>query len=66
MKRREFITLPSAAGVSWPLMARAQQPDTMRRIGALINRAAGDPEAADSVGAFVQGMGELGWRIVPH
>ena len=35
----------------------------MRRIGALINRAAGDPEAADSIGAFVQGLGQLGWTI---
>lgn len=64
MKRREFITLIAGAAVAWPPAARAQQqPVAMRRIGVLLNRAAGDPEAADSVGAFVQGMGELGWRI---
>jgi putative ABC transport system substrate-binding protein len=62
MKRREFMTLVGAAA-AWPLTVHAQQPETLRRIGVLLNRAAGDPEAADTVGAFVQGMGELGWRI---
>jgi putative ABC transport system substrate-binding protein len=62
MKRREFTTLVGAAA-AWPLTVHAQQPETLRRIGVLLNRAAGDPEAADTVGAFVQGMGELGWRI---
>ncbi len=62
MKRREFIKVLSGAPLAWPLMAQAQQSN-LRRIGVLLNRAADDPEAADSVGAFVQGMGEAGWRI---
>jgi putative ABC transport system substrate-binding protein len=63
MRRREFITALGGAAAYWPLAALAQQPEKLRRIGVLLNRAATDPEAADSVGAFVQGMGELGWRI---
>ena len=63
MKRREFIKLIGSTAAMWPLAAPAQQPETLRRIGALLNRSFGDPETADSVGAFVQGMGELGWRI---
>ena len=62
MQRRDFITLLGVAA-AWPLAAPAQQPEKLRRIGVLFNRAASDPEAADSIGAFVQGMGELGWRI---
>jgi putative ABC transport system substrate-binding protein len=63
MQRRAFIILLGGATVAWPLAAHAQQGERVRRIGVLLNRAAGDPEAADSIGAFVQGMGELGWRI---
>ena len=62
MRRRDFIRL-SCVAVTWPLAARAQQGERARRIGALINRAAGDPEAADYIGAFVQGLGESGWVI---
>ena len=62
MKRRDFITLVGGA-TAWPLTAHAQQPESLRRVGVLLNRAAGDPEAADSIGAFVQEMGKLGWII---
>jgi putative ABC transport system substrate-binding protein len=63
MQRRDLIKLIGGLSSLWPLAAPAQQPAKLRHIGVLLNRAAGDPEAADSMGAFVQGMGELGWRI---
>jgi putative tryptophan/tyrosine transport system substrate-binding protein len=62
MKRREFITLIGSAAVVWPFTARAQQPEQMRRIGMLLNRAAGDPEATGWVAAFQQVLQQLGWR----
>ena len=63
MRRREFITAlgGAAATAAWPLAARAQQPDRIRRIGVLMNRAADDPQAQASVAAFVQGLQQLGW-----
>jgi putative ABC transport system substrate-binding protein len=62
MRRREFLGVFGGAA-AWPLAARAQQPEQMRRIGVLINRAADDPEAPGFVGAFAQGLAELGWAI---
>src|SRR5215510_4416576 len=61
MMRREFITLLGGAA-AWPLAARAQQPrEPMRRIGVLLTGAADDPESLARVGAFMQGLQELGW-----
>jgi putative ABC transport system substrate-binding protein len=58
--RREFITLLGGAA-AWPLAARAQQPERMRRIGVLMNLAADDPETGARRAAFLQGLQELGW-----
>ncbi|HXQ84026.1 MAG TPA: ABC transporter substrate-binding protein [Xanthobacteraceae bacterium] len=61
MRRREFITLLGGAAAAWPLAAHAQQPEPMRRIGVLMNRAADDPEGQASVAAFRQALQQLGW-----
>src|SRR5262249_23071008 len=61
MKRREFISLLGGAAVAWPLAARAQQPDQMRRIGVLISTAADDAEGRARIAAFLGGLGKLGW-----
>ena len=62
MKRREFITLlGAAAAVAWPLAARAQQPDRVRRIGVLMASAADDSESQARIAAFLQGLQQLGW-----
>jgi hypothetical protein len=63
MKRRAFISLLGGAVVAWPLAARAQQPDQMRRIGVLMGYAESDLEAQAWVTAFVQGFKELGWIV---
>jgi putative tryptophan/tyrosine transport system substrate-binding protein len=63
LQRREFITLLGGAAAAWPLAARAQQPARMRRIGVLMPNAADDAEAQARVGAFLQGLGQLGWTI---
>jgi putative ABC transport system substrate-binding protein len=59
MRRREFITLLGGVA-AWPLAARAQQPDRMRRIGALAG-IADDAEGQARFAAFQQGLQQLGW-----
>ena len=66
MKRREFITLLGGAAAAWPLAARAQQAERMRRIGVLLNTAADDMVFQTRVGAFLQGLALLGWTIGRH
>jgi putative ABC transport system substrate-binding protein len=60
MNRREFITLLGGAA-AWPLAARAQQAERMRRIGVLVGATADDLDAQARVGAFVQRLQQLGW-----
>jgi putative tryptophan/tyrosine transport system substrate-binding protein len=59
MQRREFIAGLGAA--AWPLAARAQQPEQIRRIGVLVGPAASDPEVQRWLAAFVQGLDNTGW-----
>jgi putative ABC transport system substrate-binding protein len=63
MKRREFITLLGGAAVAWPLVARAQQRERVRSIGILLPAAADDAQYQVWVGAFLQGLAQLGWNI---
>jgi putative tryptophan/tyrosine transport system substrate-binding protein len=58
--RREFITLLGAAA-TWPLAARAQQPERVRRVGVLMSVAADGPDGQPRLAAFLKGLQELGW-----
>ena len=61
MKRREFITLLGGAAVAWPISARAQQAERMRRIGVLLGWTTGAPQSGPFLAAFSKALGELGW-----
>jgi putative tryptophan/tyrosine transport system substrate-binding protein len=61
MERREFITLLGGAAVAWPLAARAQQGERVRRIGVLMNLAADDPESQARLAGFRYGLERRGW-----
>ena len=61
MRRRDFISLIGGAAAAWPLAARAQQPDRVRRIGVLMSVPESDPEAQGWLGAFSEGLQQLGW-----
>src|SRR5262249_24052709 len=61
MRRREFITLLGGAAAAWPLAARAQQGEGMRRIGVLVAGATDNPDVQVWLAAFLQRLLELGW-----
>src|SRR5262249_25777424 len=61
VKRREFITLLGGAAAAWPLAARAQQPERVRRVGVLMSTSQDNPEGQARIAAFLQGLQQLGW-----
>ena len=61
MRRREFMTLFGGAAAAWPLAARAQQPERLRRIGVLISSREDDPDGQARAALLRQGLSELGW-----
>ena len=61
--RRQFIAVTGGAAASWPLAARAQQGERMRRIGMFTALAADDPETTLRLSAFLQGLQELNWTV---
>jgi ABC-type uncharacterized transport system substrate-binding protein len=63
IRRREFITLLGGAAAAWPLAARAQQSERVRRVGVLIPYSADDLEGQARIGAFQQELQQLGWAI---
>ena len=61
MRRRDFIKVIAGSATSWPLAARAQQSERMRRIGVLLPWAADDAVFQTRMAAFLGGLQQLGW-----
>src|SRR6516165_545722 len=61
--RRELLAALGGAAAAWPLAARAQQPDRVRRIGILTYLASDDADAQSRNAAFLRGLQELGWAV---
>src|SRR5262249_46652007 len=61
--RRELLAALGGAAAAWPLAARAQQGERVRRIGVLMSAVEGDQRGLESITAFAQGLAELGWTV---
>jgi putative ABC transport system substrate-binding protein len=62
VKRRDFITLLGGAA-TWPLAARAQESERVRRVGVLMNTTPDEPESQARITALAQGLQEAGWSV---
>jgi putative ABC transport system substrate-binding protein len=62
MRRREFIALLGNGAAAWPLVARAQQADRIRRVGVLMAVAERDADIRSGIAIFQQRLQELGWK----
>ena len=63
MRRREFITLLGGAAAAWPLAARAQQAERMRRVGVLMYTTPDEPDSQARITALAQGLEAAGWAV---
>src|SRR6478672_5020182 len=63
IRRRDFVILLGGGAAAWPLAARAQQGERVRRIGALLPATADEPVWQTRFGAFLQGLQQSGWSI---
>ena len=63
LKRREFIALLGGTAAAWPLAARGQQAERMRRIGLLANTTEGDEDTQAMIGVLRHRLQELGWSV---
>jgi putative ABC transport system substrate-binding protein len=63
VRRRDFIKGIAGSAVAWPITARAQQTERMRRIGVLMHSPSNEPEAQARLAAFLQGMQDAGWEV---
>jgi len=63
MRRRQFISLLAGAAAAYPLAARAQQSERLRRVGVLMSTTENDVEGQARIGAFLQGLRQAGWAV---